>query len=155
MRGPCSMNETMKKLLLRVQQGMPISSRPYRDLGQETGLSENEVIAHLAKMRKSGLLKRVDFCIDTQKLGLVSTLVGCRIPKNNISRARKVLHAHGNVSHNYLRRHRLNMWFTLSAASRKRLKSTLAKIKKELAAQELASLPTQEVYKLKFQLNVA
>ncbi len=49
------MNETMKNLLSRVQQGIPISIRPYRDLGQETGLSENEVISHLPKMRKSGL----------------------------------------------------------------------------------------------------
>ncbi|MBU4303164.1 MAG: Lrp/AsnC family transcriptional regulator [Candidatus Omnitrophica bacterium] len=149
------MNKTMKNLLSRVQQGIPISSRPYRGLGQEIGLSENEVISYLPKMRKSGLLKRVDFCIDTRKLGLVSTLVGCKISKNNIPRARKVLDAYGNVSHNYLRKHRLNMWFTLSAATDKKLNGVLAKIKKELAAQELASLPTQKVYKLKFQLNVA
>lgn len=155
MRGLGSMNETMKNLLSRVQQGIPISSRPYQGLGQETGLSENEVISYLPKMRQSGLLKRMDFCIDTRKLGLVSTLVGCKISKDNIPRARKVLDAYGNVSHNYLRKHRLNMWFTLSAATDKKLNGVLAKIKKELPAQELASLPTQKVYKLKFQLNVA
>ena len=149
------MNEIAKKLLSRAQQGMPISSRPYRDLGSEIGLPENEVIVYLTRMRKSGLLKRVDFCIDTRKLGLVSTLVACRISRKNIHKAKNFLDAYGNVTHNYIRKHRMNMWFTLSAASKKKLNSALAEIKNELAAQEIVSLPTQKVYKLKFQLNVA
>lgn len=149
------MNETMKKLLSSVQQGLPISSHPYRDLGEKIGLSEDEVILSLARMRKSGLLKRMDFCIDTRRLGLVSTLVGCRIPKDNITRAGRVLANYGNITHNYLRKHRLNMWFTLSAASGKKLNQALREIKNALAPEEFVSLPTQKVYKLKFQLNVA
>lgn len=147
------MDEEMKRFLLRMQLGFPISRRPYRDLGKEVGSSEGEVIRRLKALQKSGLLKRVDFCIDTRKLGLVSTLVACRIPGENILKAKKVLDACKNVTHNYLRSHRLNMWFTLSAASQGKLTRVLAGIKNELAPQELVSLPTQKVYKLTFQLT--
>ena len=155
MRKTVGMNETTKKLLSRVQQGMPISSRPYRDLGQDLGLTEDEVIKRLGCLRKRGLLKRLDFSVDTRRLGLVSTLVACRIGRKNIPKAKRVLDGYGNITHNYLRKHRLNMWFTLSAASWKKLNETVSEIKSELAPQELVSLPTRKVYKLKFKLDVA
>lgn len=153
MKGRRIMNERMKKLLLRIQEGMPISVRPYRDLGEEVGLSESEAITYLAGLRRSGLLKRMDFCIDARRLGSVSTLVACRISKEDIPKAKKILDACNNVTHNYLRRHRLNMWFTLSAASSRKLNGTLGAIKDALAPLEFVSLPTERVYKLRFQLH--
>ena len=147
------MDEKMKDLLRLAQEGMKISGRPYRDLGNEIGLSEDEVISRLTALRKSGLLKRMDISIDTRKLGLTSTLVACRIPKKDIQNAKKVLDTHGNITHNYLRKHRLNMWFTLSAISKKKLDHALVKIKNNLEPKEIVSLPTEKVYKLKLQLH--
>lgn len=143
----------IKKLLLCLQEGIPICGRPYQELGRKTGLSEAKVIARLARLRKAGVLRRIDFSLDTRKLGMVSTLVGCRIPEEMIAKAASVIAGHGNISHNYLRRHRLNMWFTLSAGSPENLKSALRALKNDLKAEEFVSLPTEKVYKLKFQLH--
>lgn len=150
-----AMDKKTKALLLLLQDGMPICAQPYQALGEKAGLSEEEVISRLEYLRKSEILKRVDFSLDTRKLGLVSTLVGCRIPKKEISRASRVIAGYGNITHNYLRQHRLNMWFTLNAPSQNRLKSTLRTLKNDLRAEELVSLPTEKVYKLKLRLNVA
>lgn len=144
-----------KKLLSRLQEGIGISQHPFKDLAQELGLSEEEVITRLNRLREKKILRRIGFSLNTRKLGLSSTLVGCKIPLEKIARAQQVIANYGNITHNYLRKHRLNMWFTLSAVSKKNISEILARLKDELGAEEMVSLPTQKVFKLKFQLHVA
>lgn len=151
-RGPV-MDEAMKKILFSAQDGIPICSRPYKQLGKDAGLKEAEVISRIESLRNNGLLKRIDFSLNTQRLGLVSTLVGCRIPRKKIAKASSVIASYGNITHNYLRKHRLNMWFTLSSSSKKKLEGTLRALKEELGAEELVSLPTERLFKLRFRLN--
>ncbi|MBF0521957.1 MAG: Lrp/AsnC family transcriptional regulator [Candidatus Omnitrophica bacterium] len=153
MNAAYTLDEVMKKILFRLQEGLPISPRPYKELADELGLSEEEMVARLSWLQEEGFLKRINFSFDLNKLGVVSTLVGCRIPKKNINMAQKVINAYGNITHNYLRKHRLNMWFTLSAKSRKRLQTEVARLREELMAEEIVSLPTQKVHKLRFRLH--
>ncbi|HUM81894.1 MAG TPA: Lrp/AsnC family transcriptional regulator, partial [Methanothrix sp.] len=47
------------KLLALVQDGFPISSRPFRDLGLALGLEEDEVISRLDELQKEGLVRRI------------------------------------------------------------------------------------------------
>lgn len=150
-----SIDKTMKKLLVRLQEGIPLSLTPYKVIADELGVSEDETIARILWLRKEGFLKRLGFNIDTGKLGLVSTLVGCRIPKCRIVRASKIIAGYKNISHNYLRRHFFNMWFTLTAGSERQLDNFVSKLKFELMAQDLVSLPTEKVFKLKFGCYVA
>lgn len=153
MSGRCVMDKAMKKLLLSAQEGIPIGPRPYKGLGQKTGLSEEEVISRLESLRNKKLLKRIDFAMDTHRLGLVSTLVGCKIPEKEIARAGRIIGAHVHITHNYLRRNRLNMWFTLSASSQIKLKGILRALRQDLRAEEFVSLPTEKVFKLRLRLH--
>lgn len=116
-------------------------------------MAEKDVMARLTQLNKKGVLRRIGFSFDTRKLGLSSTLVACKIPRKKIARASKIISANTNVTHNYQRRHRFNMWFTLSAASREKLDAILAGMKNQLGADELISLPTKNVFKLRFRLN--
>jgi len=117
------------------------------------GLSENEIVMRLAWLKQKRLLKKIDLAFDTRMLGLKSTLVGCSIPEKKIARAGSVIDSCGNISHNYTREHRLNMWFTVSAASGQKLKKVLSRLENELAAEKMVSLPTQKVFKLRFRLD--
>lgn len=155
MNSRIKMDDINKKLLLRLQEGIGISQHPFKDLSQELGVPEEEVIARLSRFREKGILRRIGFSLNTRKLGLFSTLIGCRIPQKEITRAQKVIAGYGNITHNYLRKHRLNMWFTLSAASKKKLAKILTRLKHELRVAEIVSLPTEKVFKLRFRLNVA
>jgi ssRNA-specific RNase YbeY (16S rRNA maturation enzyme) len=53
------------------------------------------------------------------------------------------------VTHNYLRKHRFNVWFTLIAESEARLADILQEIRETSGATEILSLPAKEVYKIK------
>ncbi|MGB7544501.1 MAG: AsnC family protein, partial [Methanothrix sp.] len=44
------MDEIDLKLLAAVQEGFPVSPRPFHDLGRASGLEEDEVISRLAML---------------------------------------------------------------------------------------------------------
>ncbi len=148
------MDDKDRELVVMLQEGMPITPRPYSDMARKIGISEDELFSRAKKLKDAGIVKRRDLRLDLKKIGLVTTLVACKIPGTEIQRAREVILNCQNVTHNYLRKHDLNMWFTLYAASEDELQSLLAGLKNELKADRMLSLETKEVFKLKFRLNM-
>jgi len=57
------------QLLTEIQSGLPISPRPYHDIGLALGMSEAEVIERLAVLRQTGLIKRLGVIVKHRKLG--------------------------------------------------------------------------------------
>ncbi|MEE8360158.1 MAG: AsnC family transcriptional regulator [Candidatus Omnitrophota bacterium] len=148
------MDKTDGKLIIALQEGMPIISRPYKEMADRLGISEDEAITRVKKLKEAGLIKRIDFRLDLKRMGLATTLVACKIPEREIQRAKEIILNCGNVTHNYLRDHDLNMWFTLSAASTDRLRDLLVGLKERLKADRMLSLQTKNVFKLGFRLKV-
>lgn len=60
---PCEKNEKAadldRRLILATQNGLPLVSRPYQQIGEQLGISSEEVMARLANMLKSGLIRRI------------------------------------------------------------------------------------------------
>lgn len=143
-----------RKLIMMLQANIPITTRPYKGIADRLGISENEVILRLKKLKKTGLLKRIDFSFNLKEIGLVSTLVACRIPKRKVSKAKDIILTCKNVTHNYLRKHELNMWFTLTARSYSGLCGLLTGLKEKLKVDKLLSFPTKKIFKLGLRLDV-
>ena len=51
---------------------------------------------------------------DTRALGYQSMLVAAKVDPEHPWRPAKIVNAHPGVSHNYLRNHEFNMWFTIA-----------------------------------------
>lgn len=58
-----------QRLLSAIQQGLPLSSRPYAELGAQIGLSESEVLARLTALKQDGLIKRLGVIVKHRQLG--------------------------------------------------------------------------------------
>ncbi len=56
-------------LLALLQQGLPICSRPYAQLGQKLSMSEAEVMARIARLQQSGVIKRFAVIVNHRMLG--------------------------------------------------------------------------------------
>lgn len=56
-------------LLTEIQTGLPLSSRPYRDIGLLLDMSEAEVIERLGVLQHSGLIKRLGVIVRHRPLG--------------------------------------------------------------------------------------
>jgi len=60
------------ELIITVQEGLPITSRPYALIAEQLNLDEAEVIARLSKLKQQGLIKRLGVIVKHRRLGYQS-----------------------------------------------------------------------------------
>ncbi len=142
-----------RAILNEIQSHFPIVSRPYEEVGRRVGAPEGEVIRRVQAMYDAGVIRRIGSNFTSRKLGYTSTLCAAKVPPHQIERFAEVVNRYPGVTHNYLRRHRYNVWFTLIAESEARLEEILADISRATDT-EILSLPAQEVFKIKVDFPV-
>jgi DNA-binding Lrp family transcriptional regulator len=102
---------------------------------------------------RAGIIRRIGANFTSRKLGYTSTLCAAHVPPELLERFVEVVNRYPGVTHNYLRQHRFNVWFTLIAESLTRLDQILAEIS-EASGVEVLSLPAQEIFKIKVDFPV-
>jgi DNA-binding Lrp family transcriptional regulator len=142
-----------RAILNEIQSHFPIVSRPYEEVGRRVGASESEVIRRVQALYDARVIRRIGANFTSRKLGYTSTLCAAQVPPENLQRFAEVVNRYPGVTHNYLRRHRYNVWFTLIAESQERLEEILADIS-QATGTDILSLPAQEVYKIKVDFPV-
>jgi DNA-binding Lrp family transcriptional regulator len=142
------------KLLALVQDGFPLTSRPFRDLGFALGLDEKEVIERLAGLQRGGLVRRIGPIIDLRKLGRSGILAALRVSVEEADDVAKVVNQYQEVSHNYLRPNAsgYNMWFTVSASD-ERIQEILQEIKR-LTGRAMLVMPTGRIFKIGVKFDI-
>lgn len=143
-----------RAILNEIQSHFPIKSRPYAKVGERVGASETEVLARVTAMVEAGIIRRLGANFTSRKLGYTSTLCAARVPQELLEHFVSVVNRYPGVTHNYLRRHRYNVWFTLIAESEMRLNQILTEISQASGVPEILSLPAQEVFKIKVDFPV-
>jgi len=138
-----------RAILNEIQSHFPIVARPYAEVGRRVGASEGEVLARVLAMTEAGVIRRLGANFTSRKLGYTSTLCAARVAPESLEHFAAVVNHYPGVTHNYLRRHRYNVWFTLIAESEERLEHILAEISRTSGVTEILSLPAQEIFKIK------
>jgi len=144
-----NLDELDRAILNEIQSHFPIGSRPYAEVGGRVGASEEEVLARVMAMAEAGVIRRLGANFTSRKLGYTSTLCAARVTPESLDHFVAVVNRYPGVTHNYLRRHRYNVWFTLIAESEERLNQILEEITQDSEVLEILSLPAQEVFKIK------
>ena len=144
-----SLDDLDRAILNEIQSHFPIVSRPYAEMGARVGASEAEVLARVKHMADAGIIRRIGANFTSRKLGYTSTLCAAHVPEAQLEQFIEVVNRYPGVTHNYLRRHRYNVWFTLIAESEARLQQILEDISRASAVPEILSLPAQEIFKIK------
>ena len=138
-----------RAILNEIQSNFPLVPRPYAEMGKRVGASESEVLDRVRYMHEAGIIRRIGANFTSRKLGYTSTLCAVRVPPENLERFAEVVNRYPGVTHNYLRKHRYNVWFTLIAESRERLTQILDEIRETSGVTEILSLPAKEIFKIK------
>jgi DNA-binding Lrp family transcriptional regulator len=144
-----SLDDLDRAILNEIQSHFPIESRPYAEVGRRVGAAEAEVLARVRAMTEAGIIRRIGANFTSRRLGYTSTLCAARVDPESLDHFVAVVNRYPGVTHNYLRRHRYNVWFTLIAESEERLQQILAEISRAAEVSEILSLPAQEVFKIK------
>jgi DNA-binding Lrp family transcriptional regulator len=150
------LDDNDKKLLNVMQGRFPIEPRPYAAVASELGLPEDAVLARIQELIDDRIIRQVTPIYDTRALGYESMLVAAKIDDENPWRAAKLVNAHPGVSHNYLRNHEFNMWFTIAVEedSKLGLEGTLDVLAKETGAESVRMLPTLKLFKIRMDLEM-
>lgn len=143
-----------RRILSAIQGGFPVTSRPYAQLAQDFGCSEADALASVAGMRASGVIRRIGAIFDSARLGYRSTLCAIAAPPERIEEVAAVISAYPNVTHNYEREDRYNVWFTLIAPSQERITEILAEIAKKTGIDDILDLPAIRLFKIKVDFDL-
>lgn len=139
---------TDRLLLDEAQRRFPLCERPFAKIGERLDLSEAEVARRLRKHKASGLIRRIGPVLDARKSGLTGVLVAMAVPSSRIRRAAERINSFEGVTHNYLRHHPLNVWFTLACRGRAAQKAILGDIKRTVSPLRYLELPAKRIFKL-------
>jgi siroheme decarboxylase len=150
------LDELDKKLLNLLQGSFPLMARPYAEVARIAGTTESEVLRRTRRLLDERIIRQVTPIFDTRVLGYKSMLVAAAVDPDNPHRAARVINAHPGVSHNYLRNHDFNMWFTIAVEpdSRLGLEGTLEVLAEEAGATSVRQLPTLKLFKINMDLEM-
>jgi len=139
---------TDRKLLNLVQMGVPLRREPFAELGGLLNISEDEVLKRLQELKKEKIIRTINAVFESARMGYHSTLVAMHIEEQRVEQAATYINHQAGVSHNYLRNHYFNLWFTLSAPKDTALDDVAAQLGAAVAAERTLSLPTRQVFKI-------
>ncbi len=137
-----------KQLLDIIQTGFPLESRPYAVLGERLGLTEAETLARVRALHGRGIIRRLGANFQSSKLGFYSTLCAAKVPEESLERFVELVNSHQGTTHNYLRKHSYNVWFTYIAPSHEAIEKALADITAQTGIAIL-NLPATKLYKIR------
>ena len=147
------LDDVDKKLLSVIQSGFPIEPRPYAVLGKQFGISEDEALARVRALREKKLIRRLGANFQSAKLGFKSTLCAAKVPDDKLELFIAEVNKRPGVTHNYLRNHAYNVWFTVIAPSREHALAELRDIT-EATGVDILNLPATQVYKIKVDFKL-
>ena len=148
------MDDKDRAILNEIQSDFPISSRPYHEVGKRMGLSESEVLERVRRLRSEGIIRRIGGNFDSRRLNFTSTLCAARVPEEDVKDFVQVVNAYPGVTHNYLRNHEYNVWFTFIAPSMSHIEDALEEISHETGVKEIVNLPAVKRFKIKVDFEV-
>ena len=150
------LDELDRKLLNLLQGSFPVAARPYAHVAELAGIPEDEVLARTKRLLDERIIREITPIFDTRVLGYSSMLVAAKVDSANPWRAAKIINSHPGVSHNYLRDHDFNLWFTIATepGSPLGLDGTLEVLERLTGAESVRQLPTLRLFKIRMDLEM-
>ncbi|HTZ39293.1 MAG TPA: AsnC family transcriptional regulator [Syntrophales bacterium] len=142
------MDKTDRKILNILQTRFPLVPEPFDAVGAELGISGEEVIERVKRLKEKGIIRRIGAVFESRSLGYTSTLCAARVPEEKIRTFADVVNSYPGVTHNYRRNNEYNVWFTFIAPDRKALEQALDEIQKKTGVKDILSLQAVKTYKI-------
>ncbi len=150
------LDETDKRLMNLLQSSFPLDPEPFAAVAAAAELELDDVLARTRRLLEGRIIREITPIFDTRALGYESMLVAAKVDAENPQRAAAAVNAHPGVSHNYLRTHEFNLWFTIATPpdSELGLAGTLDVLMRETGAESMRQLPTLTLFKINMNLEM-
>jgi DNA-binding Lrp family transcriptional regulator len=142
------MDSIDKKILNIIQKEFPVVAEPFKAVAEKLGISEDEVLERIARLKQEGIIRRIGAVFDSKKMGFVSTLCAARVPEEKLKTFVEVVNSYAGVTHNYRRSHEYNVWFTFIAPDNETLEESLAEIRDRTGIMDIISMRAARTFKI-------
>ena len=145
-----------RRLMNVLQSRFPLAREPYPLIAAEAELPVDEAMARTQRLLDDRIIREITPIFDTRALGYESMLVAAKVDSEHPHRAAQIVNSHPGVSHNYLRTHDFNLWFTIATPpdSELGLTGTLEALMRETGAESMRELPTLTLFKINMNLEM-
>jgi DNA-binding Lrp family transcriptional regulator len=134
------------RLLRAVQDGLKLTKRPYQNLGEEMGMSEDEVIKRLQALVEEGVIRRFAAAIGHRALGIVANaMIVWKVPTHDVEMIGRIVASFEDVTHCYARADQPEWPYNLYAMVHSRSREECVRI-----ASEISRAAGVEEYKVLF-----
>ncbi|HRR21411.1 MAG: Lrp/AsnC family transcriptional regulator [Bacteriovoracaceae bacterium] len=148
------MDRTDRKILTLISNAFPLHERPFRHIAREVGITEEEALERVRRLKDTGLIRRIGAVISPGSLGWYSTLCAAEIPVDRIDDYTSLVNSYDEVTHNYVRSGHPNCWFTLITPNAARAREIIREIQDRLGT-EILDLPAKRVFKINVSFDFA
>ena len=161
------MTELEQHLLAIIQDAFPLEERPYlrlaemlnaRGAGENAGgpFSEQQVFEAVENLRNSGVIRRIGGVYDSKALGFISRLCAGKVPvvatgasdDLALDKFAAAVDAVPAITHNYVRSHDYNVWFTVIAENEAEVKNVVDSLCAETALHDVHILSVTKKFKI-------
>jgi siroheme decarboxylase len=150
------LDDTDKRLMNLLQSSFPLDAEPFALVAGEAELPVDELMERTQRLLDERIIREITPIFDTRALGYASMLVAAKVDSENPHRAARIINSHPGVSHNYLRTHEFNLWFTIATPpdSSLGLEGTLQTLQGLTGATSIRQLPTLRLFKINMNLEM-
>lgn len=136
-----------KRLCNALQNGLPIVERPFAQIAKTLDSDEETTLRKTRELVEMGIIRRIGAVVNWRAIGKTSTLVAAHIEKGDLRKVVEAVNRLAGVSHNYLRDHHFNLWFTLRGDSESQINKILSRMSRRFGVK-FYSLPAVRIFKL-------
>ncbi|MGM9488488.1 Lrp/AsnC family transcriptional regulator [Ideonella sp. YS5] len=139
------------RLLTRLHGDLPLSDRPFAEVGAELGLDEDALLERLRALLAQGVLTRFGPLFQIERAGGRFVLAALAVPEHRYESVTALVNSLSEVAHNYRREHALNMWFVVAAESPEKTAAALDRIE-ALTDLPVFAFPKEREYFVELKL---
>ena len=145
-----------RALMNLLQSNFPLEPEPFAPIADAAGLTLEDTLGRTQRLLDGRIIREITPIFDTRALGYESMLVAARVDSEHPQRAAKIVNSHPGVSHNYLRTHDFNLWFTIATPpdSELGLQGTIQRLIDLTGADSMRELPTLTLFKINMNLEM-
>ena len=142
------MDHLDRKILNIIQRELPLDARPFKVLGAQVGIDEDDALERIRRLKNNGIVRRIGAVFDTGNIGFASTLCAAKVPADSLEKFVGVVNSYRGVTHNYLRDHEYNVWFTFIAPTGGEIEKSLSDISRETGITGIINMPVKRRFKV-------
>lgn len=146
------LNEIDKKIIMALENGIPLTEQPFQMIAEEVGISEDELLAKLDEWKDDGVIRRFGAILYHTHAGFeANAMTVWNVPKERIEEVGKILASFEEVSHCYERAtfpgFPYNLYAMVHAHTREECDQIVADLARAADLQDYQVLYTTQEYK--------